>query len=284
MSICDPINQLLRDLFRLLIMKAGLFILTFLIFYGTGFAQCQNFSLTLYGSDPVCHNDANGSITTNTFGANGSVVFTITDSIGNNVNSVPGGNPNLLISGWYYVEVIDDSACYLLDSIYLDNPPPISIQLSFVDPSSVSSCDGAVTVDTVINYQGNYNTIFYNWSPGGPSGLGEQVKNDLCNDFYQLTIFDEFGCSYFEEITSGSAGFQDNKHLYKVYPNPTSEVLIIETTNNEVIKVDLLDISGKWIFKFDNKSFLNLSIVEEGEYIIRITTVKGIFTEKIIKR
>lgn len=264
-------------------MKVALLTFSLLLITVVGYTQCQNFTMTLIGSDPVCHNFSDGSISINTSGGNGTLTFTITDSSGNFVNPIPGGTPNTLPGGWYYVEVVDDSSCYLIDSVYLYNPPPILAQISYVDPTSLGACDGIATVDTVINNQGGYNSISYFWSPGGPSGIGENVKNDCCNAFYDLTIIDSIGCSYYEQIASGSAGISVEEISLNVYPNPTSGKINIDYNGQEILKIELFDISGKLISEFNDFDEIDISTVNKGQYILAITSESATYMAKILK-
>ncbi len=72
-----------------------------------------------------------------------------------------------------------------------------------------------------------------------------------------------------------------------IYPNPADGVLIIESKNNEIIKVILSDITGKIISNKvvkDHRYHLDISGFERGVYLIRIQTDKAIFSRKIMKK
>lgn len=263
-------------------MKVVLLTFSLYLITGIGYSQCQNFTMTLIGNDPVCHDYSDGSITINTSGGNGNLAYAITDSSGNFVTPIPGGTPNTLPGGWYWVEVTDDSSCYLMDSVFLFNPPPILAQISFVDPSSLTACDGIATVDTVINNQGSYANISYWWT-GGPGGVGENVKDDLCNDFYELIINDAIGCSYYEEIASGSARLPVEEISFTVYPNPTAGKLNIESNGQKILKFELFDLSGKLIIEFDQNDGLNISSVKTGHYVLAITSESATCYTQILK-
>jgi hypothetical protein len=147
--------QLFATNFRLNNMKVAVLTFSLLLISTISLSQCTSFNMTLVGHDPICHNYTDGAISITTSGGNGSLTVTITDSTGTLLNTIPGGTDNILGGGmWYYVEVIDDSSCYLIDSVYLINPPPILAQLTFTDPTSLGACDGIASVDTVLTTKG----------------------------------------------------------------------------------------------------------------------------------
>jgi hypothetical protein len=240
--------------------------------------------MTLVGHDPICHNYSDGAITISTSGGNGTLTFTITDSTGTIINSRPGGTENALLGRfWYYVEVTDDSACYLIDSVYLVNPPPISAQISFINPTSLGACDGIASVDTIINNQGNYYNIAFFWSPGGPRGIGENIKDDLCNDFYELTIIDDYGCDYYEEIVSGSASHSFKSNSFNIYPNPTNGKLNIDSNGTQIKKTEVYAINGQLLLELVSTEQVDLSTLEKGHYLLIIETNETRTIHKINK-
>ncbi len=69
-----------------------------------------------------------------------------------------------------------------------------------------------------------------------------------------------------------------------VYPNPTSDILHIETENLTIKNVELFNTLGQKVFT-KNIDFLNISIkdIETGLYSIKIYTDKGIVVKQIVK-
>jgi hypothetical protein len=206
------------------------FLLFSLFIFGMqfSFAQCGSYVMTVTGYNPTCYNYNDGAVTAITSGGNGSDDFTITDSLGTEMSLMSAANN--LSWGWYFIHVIDDLGCELYDSVFLVNPLQLDPVVYFTDPSSLSACDGTAEVDTVLNYQGDYNLISYFWLPGGPGGLGQTIKTDLCNEYFTLTINDEFGCSLVADLSIGSASIpshEKNKTL-TLFPNPFSESTTIQ--------------------------------------------------------
>jgi hypothetical protein len=68
-----------------------------------------------------------------------------------------------------------------------------------------------------------------------------------------------------------------------LYPNPTTGKINIDADN--VIKVEVINLQGKQMYLFENKSGVNeidLSNIEKGMYVIKITTNKGIGVKTVI--
>lgn len=70
----------------------------------------------------------------------------------------------------------------------------------------------------------------------------------------------------------------------KVYPNPTSNILNIESTDNSILNTVLYDLQGSVVnpFKLDS-STLDLNALPDGIYILKVYTEAGVSTHKILK-
>jgi len=169
-------------------------LLIFIAFQQLVFAQCS-FTVTVNYNNPTCYGFSDGSISISIQGANGTSTVEITDSLGNIVS--PFSTANSLTEGWYYFSVTDDTPCTEIDSVYLDAPGPIEIDLTTSDLSCFGDNSGSVVVDTVYNYNGDFSNIGYFWNPSGSegNGIGQSSQTGLNSGNYDLTINDENGCS-----------------------------------------------------------------------------------------
>lgn len=78
--------------------------------------------------------------------------------------------------------------------------------------------------------------------------------------------------------------FYSKKNWLKVYPNPTKEVINIETDiQYEKIKVSILTLLGKEILTIKNQRQIDLSSISTGVYFIKIEIDGQIKIEKISK-
>lgn len=265
-------------------MKKCVFVVL-LVFVGfSANGQCDSLNMTLTGSNPICHDFSDGSISVSVSGANGIPTITTTDISGTIVSYSP--TINSLIGGWYYVEVVDDSSCVAIDSIFLVNPPEMDALITYTDPTHIDSCNGIAEVDTVLNYQGNYANIGYYWNPGGPSGIGETIKDDLCNDFYSVTINDEWGCSIVVDFASGSATTHENGQIESiiVYPNPVVDQLFVTGNLSDGTKVLIYTTTGQLVSNVElEANKIDISDLKSGQYIVKIVSNGSVHSPQIIK-
>jgi hypothetical protein len=76
---------------------------------------------------------------------------------------------------------------------------------------------------------------------------------------------------------------QSEKIKIKLFPNPTSSILNIET-QEKIIKIKIIDITGRTtnISNFSNNK-IDVSSLSNGMYFVEIKTENGLFEEKFIK-
>jgi pectate lyase len=102
---------------------------------------------------------------------------------------------------------------------------------------------------------------------------------------------------YFSSVTTTKHFFVDNKtgvldvdlnQYVTVYPNPMQDELRIESGKLKINKVEIFDISGKLIKNFQPSVFssqlkFDVSQLTSGQYILQITTEKGVINQKVVK-
>lgn len=79
-------------------------------------------------------------------------------------------------------------------------------------------------------------------------------------------------------------GVKDHKAFdFAVYPNPVKDLLHINT-QEALEKIEVADLLGRTVFKQNNVSkSVDISSLNKGVYILKLTSEKGISTKKIIK-
>jgi hypothetical protein len=73
--------------------------------------------------------------------------------------------------------------------------------------------------------------------------------------------------------------------LLLISPNPVINELRIEGGELRINGVEIVDLSGKTIYKFrGTRNLINVSTLSQGIYVVKIETDKGIVTKKIVKK
>jgi len=68
-----------------------------------------------------------------------------------------------------------------------------------------------------------------------------------------------------------------------VYPNPTADLININTKNNSNIEVEIFSATGTFLLASNSPS-INISKLSEGIYTLKINTGEEIYYEKILKK
>jgi len=92
------------------------------------------------------------------------------------------------------------------------------------------------------------------------------------NNEVVLTVIDPLSITEFENTN------------VNVYPNPTNDVLYIDSKENTIESIELISLTGQIVFKqpLDGNS-ISLENVSKGIYFIKFFGKHSIFTKKIIK-
>ena len=70
----------------------------------------------------------------------------------------------------------------------------------------------------------------------------------------------------------------------KIYPNPVKNELRVESGELRINQVEIVDLSGKTIYKFHNPTNqINVSALSQGVYFVKIETDNGVVTRKFVK-
>lgn len=154
-------------------------------------------------NDPSCYLFTDGSVTASTSGGNGGNTFTMTNSSGTVLNLANSNTINQLGTGWYYTTITDSEGCTTEDSIHIQDPGELAIDLIVDQPLCYGDPTGYAEVDTVYNYTGSYSNVAYFWNPNpsGNQGIGATFSNHMGPGTYALTINDENGCSKVFDFT-----------------------------------------------------------------------------------
>ena len=168
---------------------------------------------------------------------------------------------NNLMAGWNYVTVINTEGCETVDSVFVNEPQPLSVSVAIDSLTCWYSFDGRLVASS-IGGTGPYN---YFWS----NSIQTDTNSNLIGGAYSVTVSDKNGCIDVENV---------------LLPTPVDVAVGIITYNNITCKDDsngMLEIVGQggtgpytylWNTGEDSTLLTNLT---EGDYVYTITDAKG---------
>jgi hypothetical protein len=143
---------------------------------------------------------------------------------------------------------------------------------TIVKDATGTQFNGSITLTTT----GITGTAKYAWSNGA---LTKDLLG-LNSATYCVTVTDDLGCSITECFTVKSViSTEDNilAQAIRVFPNPTNEILYLETTESiDIQGITLLNDKGQALSRFDRLvPQINLSLLPQGIYFLKIESQNG---------
>ncbi len=192
-------------------------------------------TILVNANDPTCYQFSDGSITINTSLPGTYTYLILDDDIDSTQMNIGNSNAaNNLVSGWYYLIVDDGLGCDGIDSVFIDQPDELAIDLIITQPLCYGINSGIGFVDTVYNYTGSYNAISYFWNPTptGQIGLGQDSATNMGAGDYTLTLNDQSGCSNVFDFT---IAFPDSLYFIQLGSDPAFCRLFSYQSGNGVV-------------------------------------------------
>lgn len=238
-------------------------------------------------SNPTCYQFSDGSVTINMSGGAGTLTFTITNSGGTQVNVGNSNAANNLPEGWYYFNVTDQVPCTFIDSVFIEDPGQISVDLDITNPLCWGQNTGIAIVDSVYNATGNYGQIGYFWTPnpGGTNGIGADTLTSLTQGVHNLIINDENGCS---ESFDFNIDWPDSLFFQELGYDPAYCRLYAYQSGNGVAYASADGGSGsltyQWMNLGDSTTTPNTTWggLNPGQYQITVTDANGCILTSLI--
>ena len=209
-------------------------------------------------ADPSCHGGNDGSIDLSVSGGNQPYQIFWNPNQTSQTSVISN-----LFAGEHVVHVIDAVGCAVIDTITLNEPSPILIDLT-LNNSTCQSCDG--TASAVVsggNPSAIYNTI---WSNGNSGNLA----SSLCSGIYTISVSDNFGCSK-------DSNFTISDDLTGISVNPTLISPNCPGALNGSISLSPTGGASPYNYVWMNNGSTSSSVnnLPSGEYEVLITDNNG---------
>lgn len=175
------------------------------------------------------------------FGGNdGSIILTVTGGTAPYTYSGWTGGTNLA-AGSYSVTVTDATSCSTSLSATITEPPPLTATSSVTDATSSSATDGSITVTP----SGGTTPYTFVWNIGTGTNLTPGVYCYTVTDFNNCTSSGATGC---DTVSAPSAITNLSDEKIKLYPNPASNKVIIETNSaNDQFTFSIYNLEGRLV-------------------------------------
>lgn len=123
----------------------------------------------------------------------------------------------------------------------------------------------------------NNNLINYGSFGGGWSSFGEDAQGEL--------YLSSFGGNIYKLKGEVIASTQDlNNNTFKIYPNPSNEIITIQSETELINDISIFDINGRLIYSENiipsGSIIMDVSKFSKGIYLLEITSEKGTTTVK----
>ena len=159
-------------------------------------------------------------------------------------------------------------------------------EISNVDNTSITAfAIGATLLDCNLQVNYIFEGIYFGFYGNLPVQTFQYTIQPGANDDLLLTLTnDEGDLTYFGDVVILSIREINNLDV-SIYPNPVKDILNIDyDPSDEIQSVDVYSLLGELVKKKEHDiNQLDLSSLNSGVYFLKIETVQGMLTKKIIK-
>lgn len=195
-----------------------------------------------------------------------------------------------LCAGVYNLTNTDANGCTENISITISEPSSITANAADTDAIAPGICDGTLSA-TVSGGVAPYTAVWINCSTGLSIGSGLNLTN-VCAADYQIVITDANGCTASTDCinvsdTITNAGFEVDASAFKIYPNPVSDQLTIETSA-ENFYFEIVNTLGEVVYVsnsvFSSTTAISLQTagLSEGLYVVRLYIGETISVKSLV--
>lgn len=182
---------------------------------------------------------------------------------------------NAILPGNYSVRVTNNYGCIDTTNIAVVNtyPKPLKPVITNLDP--------------ILEVAAGY--LYYQWYHNNkqiPGANSRTYLTKLVGDYF-VEVTDENGClnnsDTIKMLQSNTVKNISTKSELKIYPNPTKEIVYIESPINIMVRVT--DVIGRVVYEGKNPKSVSLANLADGQYFFRISDENDhlITVEKVTK-
>jgi len=133
----------------------------------------------------------------------------------------------------------------------------------------------------------NYDSLLIGWE-------AQNVQNNVvfsgggsnyCNgDSARTSLINNYGWTIYDGVLDCTASLDDESIMHiSLYPNPVYDVLNIRGNTTE-LSIVIYDILGKQIMQLSIMNSLDISLLNNGIYIVELSDGKNVTTKRLIKK
>ena len=133
-----------------------------------------------------------------------------------------------------------------------------------------------------INEPASHGFVTYMIKPAASVGIGSVINN-------QANIYFDFNAPIITNTATttvqqamGTGEFSTSS--VKVYPNPVTDRLAIQTSGESALQAAVYDLNGRLCINSANVNIVDTSALAPGMYLAKITTEKGTSTFRVVKK
>ena len=139
-------------------------------------------------------------------------------------------------------------------------------------------------IDLIVN--GGVAPYVFSWTgPDGYSASTEDISG-LEYGMYTVTVTDKYcGIAVLEVFVDSSSSssiseFSEINEI-EIYPNPTSNIIYVQSQSK--VDIEVYSLAGELVLRKDNTQSIDISEQESGSYPIKLIHPEGIISRQIIK-
>ncbi len=241
--------------------------------------------VNLVANEPSCHNFADGSITANVINSSGTIFYDWNNGRKTKTNTG-------LTAGNYTLTVVDAQGCTRIETIRLNQPEPLEVNIETIINPSPDQNNGAIKAK-VLGGKAPYKVQWVKIEATQTLVVGNELEIiNLVPGMYRLSVEDASGCFSTSDLVSlevSSTNRFDVDYHVALNPNPTSGLVFLELQQDQSrpYTVTLFDLTGRRLEVLVHSDYrsaqtFDLSKYQNGIYFLRIQIADQILTKRLV--